>query len=252
MRFPHPLVQAKFIRREKRFLIHALLADGTPVIAHTNNTGRMTGCLWEGGTIWLSPAQNPARKLAWTLEMSETPKGTLIGVNTQLANKLVAEGLRSGLVGNFGPQPEIRAEVSYPTGNSRADFLVNQDTWVEVKNTTLVAEGHARFPDAPTARGRKHLLDLQGRVAAGDHALLVFCIQRGDAQTAGPADDVDPEYGRLLRQAKARGVEITALQTRLDHQGIFPEKILRINLNLPEKEGLDGLAGDKSEIDKSG
>ncbi len=226
MQFPRPLVRARFLRREKRFFIHAVLGDGTPVMAHTNNTGRMTGCLSPGGNIWLSPAQNPARKLAWTLELTATPGGILIGVNTQLANRIVAEGMQAGLIGQFGSQPEIRAEVPYPAGGSRADFLVDEHTWIEVKNVTLAADGHARFPDAPSARARKHLQELAARVTAGDRALLVFCVQRGDVETAGPADDVDPEYGTLLRQVVGAGVEVTALQARVETGGIKPAKIL--------------------------
>ncbi len=226
MLFSPPLVPARFISREKRFLVHARLEDGTPVIAHTNNTGRMTGCLSPGGRIWLSPAPDPRRKLAWTLEITETPEGVLVGVNTQRANRLVAEGIHAGLLPGLGPQDEIRAEVTYPRGTSRADFLVGDRTWVEVKNVTLVQEGCARFPDAPTARGRKHLLALQERVEAGERALLVFCVQRADAATAGPADDIDPAYGRLLRQVHARGVEVQALQIRVDQQELHPANIL--------------------------
>ncbi len=230
MLFPHPLVQARFVRREKRFLIHAELEGGTTVIAHTNNTGRMTGCLAPGGRVWLSPARDPRRKLAWTLEITETPEGVLVGVNTQRANGLVAEGIAAGLLPGLGPQDEIRAEVTYPGGKSRADFLVGGHTWIEVKNATLVQEGRARFPDAPTARGRKHLLALQERVEGGEQAALVFCVQRADAATAGPADDIDPGYGRLLRQVHARGVTVLALQIRVDQQELRPDKCLPVVL----------------------
>jgi sugar fermentation stimulation protein A len=92
--------------------------------------------------------------------------------------------------------------------------------WVEVKNVTLVEEGHARFPDAPTERGRKHLRDLQDVIAAGDRAALVFCIQREDAATVGPADDVDPAYGELLRKAAAAGLEVIGLGASVSPRGI--------------------------------
>lgn len=235
MDYPAPLTHAVFERREKRFFIHGRLPDGESVVAHTNNTGTMRGCLFPGGDIYLSPAANPARKLRWTLEMTRTvPQGTLVGVNTLAANKLVREALASGLLDLMPAGAGLRAEVRYGRQGSRADYLATGPggarTWIEVKNVSLVEDGHARFPDAPTERGRKHLNELAAMVAAGDRAALVFCIQRDDATTAGPADDIDPEYGRLLRQVAARGVQIVGLACRPTLQGIRPLKILPVVL----------------------
>ncbi|MFH2052517.1 MAG: DNA/RNA nuclease SfsA [bacterium] len=228
MEFPQPLVRARFVRREKRFLIHAILDTGEPVVAHTNNTGRMTGSLFADGPVWLSPAAGPARKLAWTLEIAETLEGVLVGVNTQLANRLVAEALASGLLDLAGPGPCVRAEVPYPGGSSRADFLVNGALWVEVKNVSLVVGGRALFPDAPTARGRKHLQDLRERVDAGERAALVLCSQRADACTVGPADHIDPAYGALLREVHAAGVEVYGLGADVAPGGIRPARVLPV------------------------
>ena len=106
----------------------------------------------------------------------------------------------------------------------------DQRVWVEVKNASLVENGHARFPDAPTERGRKHLLELEEMVAAGDRAALVFCCQRADAVTVGPADDIDPEYGRLLRRVAAKGVEIIGLSACVRPQGITAERLVVVDL----------------------
>jgi len=126
----------------------------------------------------------------------------------------------------------IRPEVKYGAQNSRIDFLITEPTgskcWVEVKNVSLVENKHARFPDAPTERGRKHLQELEAMVAAGDRAALVFCIQREDALTVGPADDIDPEYGRLLRKVIAAGVEVQGLMSQTSPEGILPYKIIPI------------------------
>jgi sugar fermentation stimulation protein A len=227
LEYPRPLVQARFLYREKRFFIHAELPDGTPVIAHTNNTGRMSGCLTEGGRVWLSPAENPRRKLKWTLEISESPGGVLVGVNTAMANLLAAEALKTEIIPQLAGYTLVRAEVPFGTRGSRADFLLDEwpgqmrpRCWLEVKNVSLVTGGHARFPDAPTARGRKHLLELAETVARGDRAALLFCAQRSDAVTAGPADDIDPEYGQLLRRVAAEGVEVFAVVCRAEPAGI--------------------------------
>lgn len=232
MIFDPPLVRARFLRREKRFTIHAELADGTPVAAHTNNTGRMTGLLVPGEDIWLSPADRPERKLKWTLELADC--GVLAGVNTALANTLAREALESGLVAPLAAYTAIRAEVPYPEGGSRADFKLTgrdrPDCWVEVKNVTLVRDGCARFPDAPTDRGRKHLDALALAVERGERAALVFMVQRADADRVGCADDIDPAYGRRLREVMATGVELYPIRCDINEKMIKPLQILPLDM----------------------
>ena len=167
MPFDPPLVGGVFLRREKRFLVYARLDDGREVIAHTNNTGRMTGCLAPGARVWLSPADQPHRKLKWTLELAETvqdevagiPGGVLVGLNTARANSLVAEALTTGRLPQLVGYPEMRSEVPVGPGRSRLDFLLTghqeqPDCWVEVKNVTLVDRRHAIFPDQRGSGGR--------------------------------------------------------------------------------------------------
>lgn len=241
LHYPAPLVRATFLAREKRFTVHARLADGREVAAHTNNTGRMRGCLAPGCGLWLSAAANPARKLPWTLELVETvaagPAETpvvLVGVNTARANELAAEAVAAGLVSGLDPAHTMRREVPYGSRGSRADLLLTAAdggrSWVEVKNVTLVADGHARFPDAPTARGRKHLEELADAARGGERAALLFCVQRADTVSVGPADDVDPEYGILLRAAAATGVILRAVRMDVTPQGIAPGRALPVIL----------------------
>ena len=240
MFFPNQLTRAKFLKREKRFLIHAELEDGTTVIAHTNNTGSMRGLLAVGAEIWISPANNPARKLKWTLELVRTVEdletgvkgGVLVGVNTIAANHLVREALENDLLNIMDEKTEIKPEVKYGNQNSRIDFLLTDALenrcWLEVKNVSLVENGHARFPDSPTERGRKHLQELETMVHEGDRAALVFCIQRDDAMSVGPADDIDPEYGLLLRRVAVAGVEVHGLMCQVTPKGILPYKTIPI------------------------
>lgn len=241
MIFPFPLVSGRFLRREKRFFIHAVLDDGREVVAHTNNTGRMTGCLAEGARVWLSPAANPERKLKWSLEIVEAAARdkegidlqVAVGVNTALANKLVAEAIGDGLIPELDGFDSLRTEVPYGSRKSRIDLLLekaDERIWVEVKNVSLVENGHARFPDAPSERGRKHLLELQEMAEAGDRAVLVFCIQRGDAVSVGPADDIDPDYGRLVRQVQAAGVRFIGVSARVEPQGISLQKLVPVDV----------------------
>ena len=233
MHFPQSLRRARFTRREKRFFVYATDADGAELIAHTNNTGRMTGCLSPGATVWLSPAANPARKLKWSLEIVETSDNVPVGVNTSLANDIVAEAVAGGLIPELAGWPHGRREVRYGTRGSRVDLLLSDGgakMWVEVKNVSLVTGGHGRFPDAPTERGRKHLLELRDKARTGDRAALVFCSQRPDARTIGPADDIDPEYGELLRAVVHAGVEIYGVGCRVTPQEIVADRVLPIEL----------------------
>ena len=242
MQYPRPLVRGRFLGREKRFLVHVRLDDGRAVVAHTNNTGRMTGTLAGDAPVWLSPQDDPRRTLAWTLELVETTAdtgegiapGVLVGVNTALANRLAAETVAAGLVPGLEGAGEPRREVRCGARGSRIDLLYEPPdaprVWVEVKNVSLVRDGHARFPDAPTARGRRHLQELMQVVAAGDRAMLMFCVQRGDAQTVGPADDIDPEYGQLLRAAVAGGVMVRGAAMAVTPHGIVPARRASVTL----------------------
>lgn len=224
MRFPSPLLEARLLRRYQRFLVDVEAADGQLLTAHCPNTGAMQGCKTPGSRVWLSPATNPARKLAWTWELVEAEPGVIVGVHTGRSNALVREAIEGGRVPELGGYAVIRPEVKYGEG-SRIDFLLQglgrPDCYLEVKNVTAAVEGRiGYFPDAVTTRGARHLREMSAMVAAGHRAVLVFCVQRGDVDAVRPADHIDPDYGRALRAALAAGVEVLALGARIDPQGI--------------------------------
>jgi sugar fermentation stimulation protein A len=52
----------------------------------------MLGLNTPGQRVWLSPSDDPKRKLAWTLELVEAT-GSSSGVNTMHPQPLVAEAL---------------------------------------------------------------------------------------------------------------------------------------------------------------
>lgn len=229
--FPEPRVFAVFHGRRKRFLADMVLEDGTPTVAHCPNTGSMKGCLFPGHRALLWDSRNPKRKLRYTWKAIEAD-GFWVGIDTGVPNRLVEEAVRRGAVPGLRGFTEVLREKRMGA-RSRVDLLLrgpSGECWVEVKNVTLVRDGRAIFPDAPTARGRKHLRALRDRVAAGDRALLVFCVQRPDARSAGPADAIDPDYGRLLREVLSAGVEIAALSVRTDPRGLYPEGQLPVVL----------------------
>lgn len=228
-----PWQEARYLAREKRFTIEAQLPDGTRVLAHTNNTGRMTGCVTQGGRCWLSRSDNPRRKLPYTLEVTESPSGVLVGVNTATPSRLVSDAISQDLWPALAGRRVLRREAVYPAdiaAGSRADLLLDGPCWVEIKNVTWTRDGVALFPDAPTARGRKHLGDLMACVAAGQAAALVFCVQRSDADRVGAAADIDPGYAAKLRTAAEAGVLVLALRARVSPQGIAADGALPVEI----------------------
>ncbi len=235
MQFAVPLVEGLLVQRYQRFLADVSLTDGRVVTAHCPNTGSMLGCKTPGSRVWLSPADNPARKLQWTWELVEVAPGVTVGVHTGRSNSLVREAIEAGRVPELAGYTRIRPEVKYGEG-SRIDLLLQAqgrpDCYVEVKNVTAAVEGRiGYFPDAVTTRGAKHLREMSAMVAAGHRAVLVFCVQRTDVDGVRPADHIDPDYGRALRHALAAGVEVLALGARLDPHGI--ELVRRLVVEVP-------------------
>ncbi|WP_298440122.1 DNA/RNA nuclease SfsA [Geobacter sp.] len=221
MKLPPQLYPGALIRRYQRFLADVQLDDGTLVTAHCPNSGSMKGCNAPGSPVYLSRSDNPARKLAYTWELVLSD-GFWAGINTGLPNRLVREAIEDGTIAELQGYGTIRPEVPYGT-RSRIDLLLEGEKgrcYVEVKNVTLVEGERALFPDAVTERGQKHLRELMEVVRQGDRGVIFFVVQRGDGHAVAPADLIDPEYGRLLRQAAACGVEPLAYRAL-----VTPEEI---------------------------
>lgn len=202
MHFPAPLIRATLIQRYKRFLADVLLPNGETVTAHCTNTGSMMGCKEPGSTVYISRCDNPGRRLLYTWEMIRV-NGGWVGINTLHPNRLVAEGIESGVVRELHGCQSIRREVCTREGTRLDLCLQGADglCFVEVKNVTLAVDGAAAFPDAVSERGTKHLKELIRLRRRGHRTALVFVVQRGDCDFFRPADEIDPEYGRWLRRA---------------------------------------------------
>jgi sugar fermentation stimulation protein A len=212
------LIRGRLVRRYQRFLADVILDDGRAVTAHCPNSGRMTGCSQPGQPVFLSYQDDPKRKFKYRWELIEMPT-SLVGVNTMVPNRLVADALRTGQVAAFEAYTDVFSEVTV-NAHTRLDLKLAApglpDCYIEIKNCTLVEGDWAMFPDAPTTRGQKHLRALTALKGSGKRAVIFFLIQRTDARFFKPADGVDPEYGRQLRQAVAQGVEIMAYDTDID------------------------------------
>ena len=217
VRIELPTLEGRLLRRYKRFLADVELPSGEVVTAHCPNTGALTGCLPERGRVVLRDSRNPDRKLRYTFQTVEV-EGTWVNVDTSLPNSVVAEAIEAGAVPELAGYDRVRREVPYGNG-SRIDLLLEgaggERCYVEVKSTTLAEGDLALFPDAVTARGRKHLEELARVVAEGHRAVNFFFVSRADVQAFAPADAIDPEYGQTLRRVTGEGVELLAYAARV-------------------------------------
>lgn len=239
MKLPSPLHRGTLLRRYKRFLADVRLDTGEEITAWCPNPGRMTGCAFPGEPVWLSHDPSPRRKLKYTWELARDPdSGGMVLVNTQRPNALAEEAVQAGLISELRGYGRLRREVRYGEG-SRVDLFLDEPELpelvapclVEVKSTTLpVGEGVGAFPDAVTARGRKHLGELAAEVAAGRRAVNLFLASRSDVTAVRPADEVDPAYGAALREAAAAGVELLAYGVAVSTEGIAVTHRLPLHL----------------------
>ena len=218
MLYSRKLVEGRLIRRYKRFLADIQLPDGV-ITAACPNTGSLMGCCEAGSRVWLSESDSATRKYRHTWELIEVGE-VMVGINTGLPNALVSEAITNGTIGELSGYAAIRREVAFGEERSRVDLLLQgagrEDCYVEVKNVTAAAsKGVALFPDCVSERGSKHLRELMRLKAQGLRPVQLYCVQRGDVKEVRPADGIDHEYGRTLREAIAAGVEVLAYRAQV-------------------------------------
>lgn len=230
MQLPKKQLTGTLLKRYKRFLADIRLEDNSLLTVHCPNSGSMLGCSTPGSPVILSHSSNPKRKYPWTLEMVK--KGDCwIGVNTGMTNKIVHEALEHGVITELGPITRIQPEITV-SAKSRLDFLLETErgsTYLEVKNCSLAEGGVAMFPDAITARGTKHLQELAALKMQGHEAALLFCIQRGDAESFTPAQHIDPLYAATMAEVREQGVMILAYQASVTPEAITITHPIRVN-----------------------
>jgi len=229
MKFDTPLIKTKFIKRYKRFFVDVML-NKEILTAHCPNSGSMMGLLNENENAWVSKSKNPKRKLKYTLEILEKEKQK-VGVNTHLTNKIVEEALVNKKIKEFKKFNQVQREVKF-NNNTRFDFLVSnkkEQAFIEVKNVTLKREqDYAEFPDAPTTRGQKHLLELINAKEKEYQAYLIFLIQREDCNFFKISKDIDKKYYENFIQAKKKGVKFLCYSSKVTDKEIILNKKIEI------------------------
>ncbi len=180
--------------------------------------------------VWVSKNDDPKRKLKYTLEIIKVKKN-LVGINTHLANKIVAEGLKNNFFKEFNNLKKIQPEVFY-NKETRFDFLVNRSNkkiFIEVKNVTLCRNDNVcEFPDAPTSRGTKHIKTLIEASKKGFKSYVLFLVQIENMKYFKIAKDIDKDYYENYLMAKKSGVQFLAYKCKIDPKQIKIDKKIKI------------------------
>jgi sugar fermentation stimulation protein A len=229
MELPSNLVRAKFKKRLNRF-VAVMDVDGEEVMSHVANSGRLRELLIPDYIMLLHPVTSLTRKTKFDLVLVDIGT-TLCSVDARVPNLLLQEGLERNVVTPLRDFEDIRREVTY--GDSRFDLLLSNgktECFIEAKSVTLVEDKVALFPDAPTARGSKHLRGLIAAKNEGYRCGVVFVIQREDADSLTIQADSDPEFANTLSQAIEEGVEAYAYTCKVSTESIQLYRSVRINI----------------------
>lgn len=217
--FSGPLVAGRFVRRLNRFAALVCVDDGEEGV-HVRNSGRLRELLTYGRHVLLEPARSAGRRTRFSLALVRA-QGCYVSLDAHLPNELVAAALAVGAVPGFRGYRLLRREPVM--GKHRADFLLRRGArrcLLEVKSVTLIRNGLALFPDAPTTRGLAHLEHLIAARADGLLAAMLFVIQRNDAVAFAPNRSGDPAFSAGLERAVRAGVRVQAMRCEVTCMGV--------------------------------
>lgn len=224
-------VRGVFQERLNRFSALVRVKDEV-LLTFLPNPGRMHELLVPGTEVVLREVLSENRKTDYDL-IGVSYNDQWISVDCRVPNKLVLEALKNNDLDEFKGYSIIKPEYGY--GHTRFDFFLannSEECLLEVKSTTLVKDGVAMFPDAVTARGTRHVNHLVKAKKEGYRASILFIIQRADACTFAPCDEIDPKFGKALRNAALEGVEIYAYKMKISHNFSILSLSTKLNVNL--------------------
>lgn len=253
MKFKKTLIEATLLQRYKRFFADIEYIDPSTkktisLTIHVPNTGSLKSVLEKPAQkqkCWFTLSDDPNRKLKGTLEAVQTLDGQWVGVNTSHPNKIVQEAAALSIESQkpffkhwsgfkfykseFKISKETRLDGVFYNGEKDLENKKSKKHHIEIKNTTLVRNKMAQFPDAVTERGQKHLIELTALIKQGHTAELIFTIQRGDAEFFSIAEDIDPEYKRLFDLAVKAGLVITPVVVEVTpDEVLLTKKVLKV------------------------
>lgn len=220
--------EGTFLKRLRRFSA-SVEVDKNSEVAYLPNTGRIWELLSPGQKVFLTRRNTPGRKTAWDLYLFPLAK-TLVWADSRIANVLFFEAFCQRLLPRFCHFSAIRKEI--PFRGCRFDFqLANEkeNYLLEVKSVTLVKDGIALFPDAPTERGRRQLEVLLEARKEGYHGGIIFIVQREDARAFAPNREIDVRFSSAFERAIEVGIEAYAYATKVKVDEINMAKELTVS-----------------------
>ncbi len=208
---------ATFLRRPNRYLAYVKLKKiDEEVACHVPDPGRLKELLVPDAHVLVRHEDGSKRKTKFT--MVGVKKGEIwVNIESTFSNKIFQQVYKE--IPSLKKYEIIKSE--YVFGNSRIDFLMkntetNEEVLLEVKGVSLVKDGHALFPDAPTARGTKHVKELEKAAKSGWETIIVFIVRREDAIKFSPYKEIDPKFAKQLKQAVDDGVKVVAVSCKYD------------------------------------
>jgi sugar fermentation stimulation protein len=221
MNFKNNIEIGVFINRPNRFNANVIL-EGKEIVVHVPNTGRCKEILKPNSKVILREELNPNRKTKYDLIAAYKDDSKLINIDSQVPNKVVKEALQKRVIKELSKYEVIESEKFY--GNSRFDFRLTSSLgevyYLEVKGVTLELEGKAAFPDAPTERGTKHVLELVEAKKNGNGAGIMFLIQMEEVLSFTPNYTMDSKFGEAVKFANDNGVDIYAYCCKVTEKSI--------------------------------
>ena len=231
-----PTEKAVFLRRPNRFVVICNL-NGKVIKAFLPNPGRLWELLLPGAVLALEKSSQPDRKLPYTVVAIER-EGHPVMAHTHRTNDLVEHLLRQGILPGLEGTQIVRREIQH--GNSRFDFLLKrgkEEIYLEVKSCSLFGKHVAMFPDAVTARGKKHVEELAELRRRGISGAVVFLICWPKAKFFLPDYHTDLEFSRTLWTARKKvSILPVALEVSPDFSVTSNVKLLEIPWAILERE----------------
>ena len=221
------MTEGRFIRRCNRFVVEVMI-EGTAEAVHVRNTGRLKELLVPDARVLLELSLNPERKTRYSLVCVQK-NGQWVNVDSTAPNQIVEEMVRAGRL--FSDITYVKREKTF--GNSRFDLYVEHDGqkhYIEVKGVTLEVDGIARFPDAPTERGIKHIHELMKARSQGYLASIIFVIQMKGVYVFEPNRITHPEFAEALLMAVRAGVEILAFDCIVTENSLEGDSSIPVRL----------------------
>ena len=225
------ILEGIFLKRPNRFIAHVLI-NGKEEIVHVKNTGRCKELLLEGAKVLLEDcSDNPNRKTKYSL-VSVWKDDMLVNIDSQVPNAVVFNGLKNGEIEGFEDIKLVKREVSF--GNSRYDIYFEtskEKGFIEVKGVTLENNHIAAFPDAPTERGRKHVLEMIKAVKEGYTGIIFFLIQMQGPKEFRLNWKMDENFSKAVKLASENNIKVLAYDSIVSGEGIKIGKPIAIDLN---------------------